>query len=279
MQFRNLTKAMVLSSVLSSVLALMLDSKILAADIIVGENVEATRQIRLDQIDHAVWDGLLKRYVDVKGMVNYKGWKANSADLQGLDQYLVHLSHSNSRGTKEQQLAFWINTYNAVTVAGILREYPTSSIRNHTAKFSGFNIWKNLKLVVGGKQVSLDEMEHQVLRKMGEPRIHFAIVCASIGCPRLLNEAYVPERLEEQLTENSRSFFADASKFRYDDKRRAFHISPIIRWFGEDFGGSESVQLKTIAPFISDSTASQAAASGRGTISFVDYDWGLNDQK
>lgn len=275
MHIRSVTTAIAFLSVL----ALTLNNRLAAADVIVGANVAAVKQIPLDQIGHTVWDELLKKYVDVKGMVNYKAWKANSADTQALDQYLVHLSHSNGKGTKEQQLALWINAYNSVTIKGILREYPTSSIRNHTAKLFGYNIWKNLKLVVGGKQVSLDEMEHQVLRKMGEPRIHFAIVCASIGCPRLLNEAYVPERLDAQLAVNSRAFFADASKFRYDANRKTFYVSPIIQWFGEDFGDSEPAQLKTIAPYISDSAATQAAASGRGSMSFVDYDWGLNDQK
>jgi len=118
-----------------------------------------------------------------------------------------------------------------------------------------------------------------VLRKMGEPRIHFAIVCVSIGCPRLLDETYVAERLDEQLTVSFKSFFAEASKFRYDANRKTFYISPIIHWFGEDFGNSEPAQLKTIAPYNSDSAAYQAAASGRGSMSFVDYDWGLNDQK
>ena len=275
MQKKLLTTAIVLVAVL----ALTLGSRLLAADVLVGANVAAARQIPLDQMDHSVWDGLLEKYVDDKGLVNYKAWKANTGDAQALDQYLAHLSQSHGKGTKEQQLAFWINAYNAVTVKGILREYPTTSIRNHTAKLFGYNIWKNLKLVVGDKQVSLDEMEHQVLRKMGEPRIHFAIVCASIGCPRLLNEAYVAERLDEQLTVNSKSFFADASKFHYNANRQTFYISPIIQWFGEDFGNSEPAQLKTIAPYISDTAASQAAASGRGTMSFVDYDWGLNDQK
>jgi hypothetical protein len=272
-------KVLKTSIILYFVLALTLNSYVLAADVIVGESVAAAKLVSLEQIDHAVWDGLLEKYVDGKGMVNYKGWKDNSGDLQRLDQYLAHLSHANGQGTKQQQLAFWINAYNAVTVKGILREYPTTSIRNHTAKFFGYNIWKNLRLVVGDKQVSLDEMEHQFLRKMGEPRIHFAIVCASMGCPRLLNEAYVAERLDEQLRANSKSFFADASKFRYDANRNTFYISPIIHWFGEDFGDSVPAQLKTISPYITDPAASQAAASGRGSLSFVDYDWGLNEQK
>ncbi len=275
MQAKALTTAMVLFSVL----ALPLASRLLAADVIVGVNVAANRLIPLDQIDHSVWDGMLQKYVDEKGMVNYGAWKANSGDSQSLDQYLADLSQSNGNGSKEQQVAFWINAYNAVTVKGILREYPTTSIRNHTAKLFGYNIWKNLKLIVGGKQVSLDDMEHQVLRKMGEPRVHFAIVCASIGCPRLLNEAYVAQRLDEQLTANAKAFFADASKFRYDANRQTFYISPILQWFGEDFGNSEPARLKMIAPYILDTTAFQAAVSGRGSMSFVDYDWGLNDQK
>jgi hypothetical protein len=249
-----------------------------AGDVLVGETVEVSQRVPLEKIDHAIWDRLLKKHVDDRGMVNYRAWQNAAADVQLLDQYLVHLSHSNGQGTKEQQLAFWINAYNAVTIKGILREYPTSSIRNHTAMLIGYNIWKNLKLVVGDTPFSLDEIEHQILRKMNEPRIHFAIVCASIGCPRLLNEAYTGERLEEQLAGNSRHFFADSTKFRYDASRQTFYVSPILDWFGADFGDSTAARLKAIAPSISHEAAAKAAAAGTGSISFVEYDWGLNDQ-
>ena len=133
-------------------------------------------------------------------------------------------------------------------------------------------------MLFGGLSVAAQEQADEILRKMGEPRIHFAIVCASIGCPRLLNEAYVAERLDEQLTVNSRAFFADPSKFRYDADRQTFYISPILQWFGEDFGASVPAQLRTIAPLLPDAAA-QMAATGAGSMSFVDYDWGLNDQK
>ncbi|MEO8269925.1 MAG: DUF547 domain-containing protein [Aureliella sp.] len=152
-------------------------------------------------------------------------------------------------------------------------------MRNHTAKLFGYNVRKNLKLIVGGKRVSLDEMEHQVLRKMGEPRIHFAIVCASIGCPRLLNEAYVPERIDEQLTFNTKRFFADSNKFRYDAARGTFYLSPILDWFGDDFGNSQTALLQKISAWLPEAGSQQAAATGKGTIDFLDYDWGLNDQK
>jgi len=250
-----------------------------AKDIQVGASVPAAQQIPLSHIDHTAWDGLLHKYVDQKGMVQYAAWKRSAEDMQALDKYLQLLSYSNGQGSREEQLAFWINAYNAVTVKGILNEYPTTSIRNHTAKLFGYNIWKNLKLIVGAKPISLDDMEHQVLRKMGEPRIHFAIVCASIGCPRLLNEAYVADRLDAQLTLNAKAFFADPSKFRYDAARGMFFISPILEWFGEDFGSSRAAQLQRIAAWLPDAASQQAASAGRGKMTFVDYDWGLNDRK
>ncbi len=249
-----------------------------AADVIVGNSVPPEKQVDLSRIDHSAWDGLLKKYVDQAGMVDYTDLKASAADSKTLDDYLKQLSFSNGHGTRQEKLAFWINAYNALTVKGILREYPTSSIRNHTAKLIGYNIWKNLKLIVGGKATSLDSMEHEILRKMGEPRIHFAIVCASRGCPRLLNEAYVSDRLDDQLTLNAKAFFADREKFRFDANRRVFFVSPILDWFGEDFGENSGDRLKKIAAWLPDANARKSAAAGAGTFSFLEYDWGLNDQ-
>ncbi len=174
-------------------------------------------------------------------------------------------------------MAFWINAYNAVTVRGILREYPTTSIRNHTAKIFGYNIWKDLLLVVGGRSYSLEDIEHKVLRHMRDPRIHFAIVCASKGCPRLRNEAYTAERLERQLDDNARHFFAQRQNFRYDPARRHFELSSILKWFGRDFGEDDRAVLRAIAPFLPES-ASQVASTGGVTVSYLTYDWSLNDQ-
>jgi len=246
----------------------------------VGRNVPANQLVSMDQIDHRVWDGLLKRYVDENGNVAYAQWKQSAQDTQALDSYLATLSSANpqARASKEATLAFWINAYNAVTVRGILREYPTTSIRNHTAKAFGYNIWKDLLLTVGGSGYSLDQMEHQVLRKMGEPRIHFAIVCASISCPRLLNEAYTATKLNDQLTTNTKHFFAQPGNFRYDAGRRQFQLSSILKWFGEDFGDSQAAQLRAIAPYLPTREAYDAAVANSVSISYLDYDWGLNDQ-
>jgi len=252
-----------------------------AQNVVVGQAVAANRQVSMDQIDHAVWNQLLQKYVDQNGGVNYKAWKASTADVQMLDGYLNTLSTASRKtnATRTAQLAFWINAYNAVTVKGILREYPTTSIRNHTARFVGYNIWKNLLLVVGDSKISLDEMEHQVLRKMGEPRIHFAIVCASHSCPRLLNQAYVAERLDEQLTANSKQFFANSENFKHDVNNRKFQLSSILSWFGKDFGSNQAAQLKSIAPYLPTRQAYNAAINNSVKVSYLDYDWGLNEQK
>lgn len=142
-------------------------------------------QISIENINHDDYDALLKKYVNQEGRVNYQAWKASRKDRQQLLNYLAHLSQANPtlRASKEARLAYWINAYNAVTIEGIMQVYPTTSIRNHTAKIFGYNIWKDLYLVVGKDRYSLEQIEHEVLRKMNEPRIHFAIVCASIGCP------------------------------------------------------------------------------------------------
>lgn len=261
--------------------ASVLATRCLAGPVVtVGVHVPAGHRAAVDSIDHSAWDTLLQRYVDASGMVDYASWKASAADQQALDAYLAQLSEArlSQQSSRQSRLAYWINAYNAVTVKGILREYPTTSIRNHTAKLLGYNIWKDLQLVVEGNRYSLEQIEHEILRKMDEPRIHFAIVCASIGCPRLLNRAYVAEQLEEQLTANAKAFFSDRTKFQYDVQRRTIAVSPILKWFAEDFGPTQADQLRRIAAHLPDAASRQIAESGSARISYLDYDWGLNDR-
>ncbi|HRX77455.1 MAG TPA: DUF547 domain-containing protein [Pirellulaceae bacterium] len=246
----------------------------------VGRNVVASERVSIEQIDHSQWDLLLKRYVDQAGNVNYTAWKRSAEDVRQLDAYLAHLSQADprQRAHREATLAFWINAYNAVTIKGILREYPTTSIRNHTARLFGYNIWKDLHLIVGGDSFYLEQMEHEILRKMSEPRIHFAIVCASKSCPKLRNEAYVAQNLEAQLTENARDFFANANNFRYDPSGQRFYLSSILSWFADDFGSDQANQLGAIAPYLPIAAAQQAANANAVRLSYLDYDWDLNDQ-
>ncbi len=241
---------------------------------------KATEQRSMDQFDHGHWSPLLGKYVDDDGLVDYQNWKANTADVELLDQYLQHLSTASAKttATNDAKLAFWINAYNAVTIRGILREYPTTSIRNHTARFFGYNIWHDLQLYVDGTPHSLEQIEHEILRKMSEPRIHFAIVCASIGCPRLLNEAYVADRIDEQLEANAKDFFSRQQNFRYNADSQSFQLSSILSWFDEDFGGSRKQTLKTIAPWLPTPEAQAAAKAGSVSVSYLDYDWKLNRQ-
>ncbi|MFK7770027.1 MAG: DUF547 domain-containing protein [Mariniblastus sp.] len=249
------------------------------ADEKAGKQWPANQRVSFNDIDHSAYNTLLQKHVDTDGMVNYKALHASSEDRQVLTQYLAQLGkadHSQT-ATKEAKLAYWINAYNALTIEGILRVYPTTSIRNHTAKFIGYNIWKNLKLATGGKEISLNDIEHEVLRKMNEPRIHFAIVCASIGCPRLLNEAYVAHRLEQQLVTNTRDFFSRSQNLRIDVNSKTLYLSSIMSWFGTDFGKTQVDQLKMISPYFPES-AKKFSSAGGYRIAFSDYNWNLNTQ-
>lgn len=256
------------------------------ADVFVGKQVNAGDRVPVNQIDHTVFDGLLSRFVDADGMVAYRNWHADQAARAELTGYLETLSaakvdadlKSGAPAERDAALAFWINAYNAVTIEGILRVYPTTSIRNHTASLWGYNVWKNLKLRVGGAGVSLDDMEHRRLRLMDEPRIHFAIVCASKGCPRLLNEAYVADRLDEQLERNAAHFFAQPANFRVDTETQTVYLSSILKWFGEDFGRDQHDVLASVRQWTPEATLTDELLRARPRVRYLDYDWTLNEQ-
>ncbi len=248
-------------------------------EVVVGRPCDPSLRTSIDQIDHTPFDALLQQYVDGGGLVDYSRWKANPTDLQALESYLVHLGCVDMRvpARRESQLAFWINAYNALTIHGILREYPTKSIRDHTAQFAGYNIWKDLKLMVGDQRYSLNNIEHDILRKMGEPRIHLALVCASRGCPPLVNRAYTAEQLDAQLTENGRRYLADARNFRADPRTKSVSLSRLFEWYGTDFGATAAEQLAALGPMLP--PGSEWAARGVSRVQYLDYDWSLNDQR
>lgn len=244
-----------------------------------GNSRSAANRVSIDDIDHSLLDDLLAKYVDEDGLVNYSAWKSSAADRRALLRYFDELSRADTEkpARREAKLAFWINAYNAVTLEGILRAYPTTSIRNHTSKLGGYNVWHDLQLRVGAASHSLDQMEHQILRKMGEPRIHFAIVCASIGCPRLLNRAYTADELEEQLELNTRDFFSRSNNARVDRDENVVYLSSILDWFGEDFGNTQQERLQFLLPYLPDDIAA-VAQKPNVTIEYLDYNWDLNAQ-
>jgi len=229
------------------------------------------------QYDHRGFDSLLQKYVDRDGNVDYATWQTNQLDRSTLLDYLRGMNSAGAsiRSGGQSEMAFWINAYNALTIEGILQVFPTNSIKDHAPDANGFNIWDDFKLPVGGSEYSLNDIEHNVLRKMGDPRIHFAIVCASKSCPQLSQRAYFADSLDQHLTYSTGLFFHTPGKFSYDLQRGELGLSPIIKWFGEDFGRSDQERLQYLAQFMPED-AGRLAASGSATINYLDYDWGLN---
>ena len=243
---------------------------------------------------HAPWTALLKKHVVVlRGgqatQVRYAGF---SNDRKLLQAYLGTLSAVSESGFKSfstvQQQAFLINAYNAYTVELILTKYPDlTSIRDLGSLLA--TPWKRKWVSLLGTTVSLDEIEHEMLRKRGrydEPRIHFAVNCASIGCPALREEAFVGERLEAQLEEQTVRFLSDRSRNRYNAERARLDVSKIFDWYGEDFrlGHHGIASLPAFFARHADRLADAPADRDRirtqkVEITFLDYDWKLNDAR
>lgn len=212
-------------------------------------------------IDHSSWNNLLKKYVTTDGKVNYKGFKADENELKDYITYLgTHLP--NDTWTKEEQLAYWINAYNALTVDLIILHYPVKSIKDIK------NPWEQRLWKLGDKWYNLDDIEHQILRKMNEPRIHFAIVCASFSCPKLQNEAFEASKIEAQLTKATKAFLSDTN--RNEISENSLKLSKIFQWFSKDFKQNGSV-----VDFINIYT--DIDISPKAKISFKDYNWDLNE--
>jgi len=247
----------------------------------VGRACERADRPSLAEVDHGPFDALLRKYVDDHGLVAYARWKASVDDVQALDESLSRAGCVDLKkpSPKPAQVAYWVNLYNALTLRGILREYPTASIRDHTSRFGGYHIWKDLLVWVDGRSLSLDDIEHTILRKMGEPRIHLAIVCASRGCPPLRNRAYSASNLDEELDANGRRFFAQAENFRADPRARSVSLSQLFQWYGSDFGATPAEQLRALRPLLPASEALGWAEGPGVRIGYLNYDWSLNDQR
>jgi len=213
------------------------------------------------ELMHKRWNSILQKYVSNNGSVDYNAIKKDRTEF---DIYIDYLSDTlpDETWTKDEKLAYWINAYNALTVDLILRNYPTKSIKDIKDPWDQ-RLWK-----FGNKWYNLNDIEHETLRKMNEPRIHFAIVCASVSCPKLQNEAFVATNLEEQLTHATKEFLADASKNELSKDN--IKLSKIFKWFKKDFEGNGS--LIDFLNTYSDITISPSARK-----SYKDYNWDLND--
>ena len=218
--------------------------------------------------DHKNWDVLLKKWVSEEGWVDYKGFLTEKDELEAYLQELSTNSPDNSWGESEK-LAFWINAYNAFTVKLILDHYPLESITDlHTIPLVA-TVWKKKFFQIGGEEMSLHIIEHKILRKeFEEPRIHFAINCASISCPVLRREAYTAEKVEAQLLEQAQLFLSDESRNRITKDR--VKISQIFLWFRGDFTKEGS-----LIDFLNKYTEVEIEKSAK--VGYLSYDWGLNE--
>lgn len=241
---------------------------------------------------HAAWSALLARHVVLLrgGQASQLRYAAVASERSALEHYLGTLSGVGrgefDRFTKAQQQAFLINAYNAFTVELVLTRYPDlKSIRDIGGLFG--NPWKPKGVPLLGTKVSLDDIEHAMLRARGaydEPRVHFAVNCASVGCPMLREEAYVAERLDAQLEQQAERFMADRTRNRWEPQRQRLALSRIFDWYGEDFTLGHR-GIASVAAFaarhaerLADAPADRERIRAGGVpIGFLGYDWSLND--
>jgi hypothetical protein len=251
------------------------------------------------EFSHQLYDSLLQKYVNEAGLVDYAAIKDSSILL---DRYLNRLKNLNpedfEKWSRDEKMAFWINAYNAITIKGIIRNYPIeygnliSRIRfprNSIRQISGF--WEKIFIPIMGKQISLDQIEHQILRKkFNDPRIHAALVCAAISCPHLDNHAFSAQKLDQQLEAASRDFVNNPEKVRLNQEENKLHLSSIFDWYKTDFKASEKTQqelqeydydlrgvIKFVLEYLPEDEV-QYIKKNKPEINFLDYDWTLNEQ-
>jgi hypothetical protein len=217
--------------------------------------------ITVSSFDYKSYNQFLGKYVSEKGNVNYDKIKANKAELDAIIKQFEKLQPTD-KWSRTEKLAYYINTYNLYTLKVVIDNYPTKSIKNID------NAWDKKFIIAGKDKISLGDVEHKILRKMSEPRIHFAINCASFSCPNLLNEAYLPETLNKQLEAVTTSFINDKTKNIITQKE--IKISEIFSWFGGDFKTKNSALIDFLNSY------SSVKIDKTAKIKYLDYNWNLN---
>jgi hypothetical protein len=231
---------------------------------------------------HALFTEILSEYVN-DGRVGY----GSLCEDDRLEKYIGQLAATDPDTIDDDnaRLAFWINAYNAYTLKVICDNYPVESIND--LHFGGLiigtvvnkTIWDKKFVVIGGEKMSLNHLEHKIVRpEFQDARAHFALVCASISCPALRPEAYDGDRLDAQLDDQAKSFFAESEKNNFDRDRKVAYLSKILDWYGDDFGESDEEILLAISSFLpADLAADIRANPGAWDIKHTKYDWGLNE--
>ena len=219
---------------------------------------------------HAEFTSVLKSHVNGTH-VNYAGLKKSPDKLGSYLNTMAKVSESEFKGwSEDEEMAYLINLYNAATLKLVIDNYPVKSIKDIGSP------WKKKVVKLFGNDRSLDFIEHDLLRKnYNDPRIHFGVNCASIGCPPLRNEAFQASKLNKQLDEQAKAFLNDTSKNRVDASKGILYLSQIFDWFEGDFVKKSGSVEKFVAPYFSDSNR-KSIESGKLKIKYTDYDWSLN---
>ena len=246
---------------------------------------------------HRLADKVLRKAVVMQGpasKVKYKELKANSKQL---DEYIKTIQMITKaeflKFNKKQQISFLINAYNMYTLKLIIQHYPLESIKDIGSLFSGTWGKKFEWQKLFGEQVTLDNIEHDMIRekkdsidgklvkiKFAEPRVHFAVNCASIGCPMLFNRAFTAQNVEKMLVKASALFLSDKSRNYYDPKEKELHLSKIFKWYGSDFVKYSGGVKKFVAMRITkDPKVQKEIMSDAVDIEWTDYNWNLNEKK
>jgi hypothetical protein len=222
-----------------------------------------TTLLSIDQtnaVSHEIFNGLLKKYVTADGKVNYNGFKKDKVKLK---KYLDLLKKNapKSSWSRNEKIVYWINAYNAHTINLVIQKYPISSIM----KIHGGDVWHKAKLNVGGKTMTLSDIENKILiGKYKEARVHFAINCAAKSCPPLMNKAWSAATLKKDLDKRTRSFIN--SKKYNTISAKSPKLSKIFEWYAKDFGN--------VTTFIN--KYSKVKISKSAKIKYNEYDWALN---
>jgi len=258
-----------------------------------------TSNIFATEFDHSIFDSLLKKYVK-NGLVNYKAFKENQTEL---NNYLNKIKQVDpgifQKWSKDEQKAFWINAYNSITIEGILRNHPIQwgnifararFPQNSIRQIGGF--WDEVFVKVMGKDITLNDIEHKILRKQfDDPRIHFVLVCASMGCPILESQAFFADDLEQRLEQVAQNFIYNSDKVRLDKEKNIIYLSAIFDWYKKDFRVSEQGRnkfndyrkdehgvMEFVTKYFSEADR-EFIIQNQPKIKYLDYDWSLNEKK
>ena len=231
-----------------------------------------------EAFDFSDWGALVKKYVAPK---TFAGVRFNAIDYASLKKDpvfsgLVARLESYSLASlesRESKLSFWINVYNILAAKMITDHYPIKSIKDVGSFFKP--VWKRVAGTVGGKERTLNDIEHEILRKLNEPRIHVAIVCASVSCPDLRREAYSAGKLNEQLDDQMEKFLRSREKgMKLDERKNRVYLSAIFKWFAEDFESRGGV-LKYIGQYVT-AEERKVLNNSKIKISYLYYNWKIN---